>query len=149
MTAGEESVMTRNDGELDWLLEDLVGRVVGIRQAAVLSSDGLLMGGSAALSADDGDHLAAVASAFQSLARGASRHFGGGEVHQTVVEMDEVLLVVTSAGRGACLAVLAHGEADLGMIGYEMNLLVRQVGAYLSSEPRSPLAGLAADRRAT
>ncbi|GAA2676207.1 MULTISPECIES: roadblock/LC7 domain-containing protein [Actinosynnema] len=122
--------------ELNWLLEDLVSRVVGARHAVVLSADGLLLGRSAGLSKDDSDHLSAMASAFQSLARGTGRHFGGGKVRQTIVEMEHAYLFVTAAGHGACLAVLGEEDSDMGMIAYEMNMLVKRVGSYLSSAPR-------------
>jgi len=78
-----------------------------------------------------------VASAFQSLARGAARHFEGGGVRQTLVEMDNAYLFVTAAGRGACLAVLASEKADLGLIAYEMNIFLKRVGTYMSAEPRT------------
>lgn len=125
-----------NTGELDWLLNELVQRLAGSERAVLLSADGLLIGRSGNLSVADGEHLSAVCSGFQSLARGTGRHFGGGEVRQTVVEMDNSFLVVTAAGRGACLALLADAEADMGMVAYEMNLMVKRVGAAMSSEPR-------------
>jgi predicted regulator of Ras-like GTPase activity (Roadblock/LC7/MglB family) len=125
--------------ELDWLLDELVKRVAGVDRAVVLSADGLLIGRSANLSEADGEHLSAVASAFQSLARGTGRHFGGGQVRQTLVEMDHAFLFVTAAGHGACLALLAEESADVGMIAYEMNLMVKRVGAALSARPRSPM----------
>lgn len=124
------------DTDLDWLLESLTERAVGAQHAVVLSEDGLLIGKSSGLSKDDSDQLSAMASAFQSLARGTGRHFGGGEVRQTMVEMEHAFLFVTAAGQGACLAVLAEESADMGMIAYEMNLLVKRVGLYLSSAPR-------------
>jgi predicted regulator of Ras-like GTPase activity (Roadblock/LC7/MglB family) len=102
--------------ELDWLLDDLVKRVAGADRAVVLSSDGLLIGRSGNLSEEDAEHLSAVASAFQSLARGTGRHFGGGNVRQTMVEMDHAFLFVTAAGRGACLALLAREDADMGLV---------------------------------
>lgn len=121
---------------LSWLLDDLVERVVSARHAVVLSSDGLLMGQSRGLESEDGEHLAAMASAFQSLARGTGKHFSGGEVRQTIVEMDHAFLFVTAAGRGACLAILGEEDADMGLIAYEMNLLVKQVGVALQAAPR-------------
>ncbi|HVK19943.1 MAG TPA: roadblock/LC7 domain-containing protein [Actinokineospora sp.] len=124
------------DHQLNWLLDDLVRRVVGIRHSVVLSADGLLLGRSDDLSKDDSEHLSAMASAFQSLARGTGRQFGGGQVRQTIVEMDHAFLFVTAAGRGACLAVLGEEDADVGMIAYEMNMLVKRVGAHLASAPR-------------
>lgn len=137
------------DEGLGWLLEDLVNRLAGGEQAVVLSADGLLVSRTLNLSAEDAEHLSAVASGLQSLAKGTARQFRGGGVRQTVVEMDDRLLVVTAAGQGACLALLAAGEADLGMIAYELALMVKKVGPYLSSAPRhspghalgDPLAG--------
>ena len=129
-------------GTLNWLVDDLVRRLPGAERAIVLSSDGLLIGRSHTFRLQDAEHLSAVASGLQSLARGAGRHCGGGRVHQTVVEMEEFFLVVTAAGRGACLAVLATTDADMGLVAYEMNVMVRRVGSYLSADPR---AGLGAD----
>src|SRR5207248_11525706 len=100
-------------------------------------SDGILVGKSRELSKDDSDQLSAMSSAFQSLAKGTGRHFGGGRVRQTIVEMEHAFLFVTAAGRGACLAVLAEETADVGIVAYEMNLLVKRVGVYLSSAPRN------------
>ncbi|SFB64528.1 Predicted regulator of Ras-like GTPase activity, Roadblock/LC7/MglB family [Amycolatopsis marina] len=122
--------------ELDWLLDDLVKRVAGADRAVVLSADGLLIGRSGNLSEEDAEHLSAVASAFQSLARGTGRHFGGGNVRQTMVEMDHAFLFVTAAGQGACLALLATENADMGMVAFEMNLMVKRVGAVLTAAPR-------------
>ncbi|MGW5649548.1 roadblock/LC7 domain-containing protein [Saccharopolyspora sp. NPDC003752] len=125
------------DGELNWLLDDLVARVVGARDGVVLSADGLLMARSAGLSTADAEHLAAMAAAFQSLAKETGRHFGGGGVRQTLVELDHAFVFITAAGAGACLAILGEEEADVGTIAYEMNLLVIRVGNYLSSAPRA------------
>jgi predicted regulator of Ras-like GTPase activity (Roadblock/LC7/MglB family) len=122
---------------LDWLLDDLLGRLPGADRAIVLSADGLLIGRSSSLLRDDADHLSAVASGLQSLARGAGRHFDGGAVRQTIIEMDRVFLIVTAAGAGSCLAVLAEADADLGLLAYEMNLMVKRVATYVSPRPRS------------
>ncbi len=86
-------------GELNWLLDDLISRVAAVRQAVILSTDGLVVGASQGLSREDAEHLSAVAAGFQSLARGAGRHFGGGEVRQTIVEMESAFLFVTAAGQ--------------------------------------------------
>ncbi|GAA2283919.1 roadblock/LC7 domain-containing protein [Actinomadura sp. NPDC048955] len=123
-------------GELNWLLDSLVQRVAPVQNAVVLSSDGLRMAASSGLAREESDHLSAVAASFQSLARGAGESFGGGAVRQTIVEMESSFLFVTAAGRGACLAVLADAEADLGIIAYEMAMLVTRVGQHLSANPR-------------
>ena len=70
----------QRSGELDWLLDDLVLRVNEVRHAVVLSNDGLAVGASTDLKREDAEHLAAVASGFHSLAKGAGRHFGAGGV---------------------------------------------------------------------
>ena len=129
---------TNPNATLDWLLDDLIERVPSTRQAVVLSADGLLIGASSDLSREDGEHLAAMAAGFQSLARSASRHFRAGAVRQTVVEMDEAFLFVTAAGHGACLAVLSEADADIGLIAYEMAMLVIRVGQNLSAPTRPP-----------
>lgn len=127
---------TNPAAELSWLLDNLVGRVQQISHAALLSRDGLTIASSQDLSRDDAEHLSAVAASFQSLARGAGRHFDGGEVRQTVVEMDSAFLFVTAAGHGACLTVLSDAESDVGLIAYEMTTLVKRVGQHLSATPR-------------
>jgi predicted regulator of Ras-like GTPase activity (Roadblock/LC7/MglB family) len=124
-------------GELNWLLDNLVNQVAQVHQAVVLSSDGLLVGASAGLTRENAEHLSAVAASFQSLARSAGRQFGGGAVRQTIVEMDHAFLFVTAAGSGACLAVLAGADADVGLVAYEMAMLVKRVGQHMSTLPRS------------
>ncbi|MGH3326684.1 MAG: roadblock/LC7 domain-containing protein [Streptomycetales bacterium] len=127
---------TGSVSELNWLLDNLVDRVAQVRQAVVLSRDGLLLGASSDLGRDEGERLSAVAASFQSLARGAGREFGGGSVRQTIVEMETAFLFVTAAGQGACLAVLSAANADVGLIAYEMAMLVKRVGPHLSTAPR-------------
>ncbi|GAA3727471.1 roadblock/LC7 domain-containing protein [Plantactinospora mayteni] len=129
---------TASNLDLTWLLDDLVGRVKQTQHAILLSVDGLLMASSRELDRDDAEHLAAVASGVQSLARGAGRRFGGGPVQQTIIEMRSAFLFVTAAGHGACLAVLASEDADVGLVAYEMAMLVTRAGKYLASSSRAP-----------
>jgi predicted regulator of Ras-like GTPase activity (Roadblock/LC7/MglB family) len=131
-------------GELNWLLDSLVNTVAQVRQVVVLSSDGLLVGASSGLSREDAEHLSAVAASFQSLARTAGRQFGGGTVRQTIIEMEHAFLFVSAAGHGACMAVLAEAGADVGLIAYEMAMLIRRVGQHLATVPRpavEPIGG--------
>jgi predicted regulator of Ras-like GTPase activity (Roadblock/LC7/MglB family) len=127
--------------DLSWLLDDLVARVDQVDKAVILSRDGLAIGASAELTREDAEHLSAVAAGFQSLARGVGQHFGGGSVRQTIVEMESAFLFVTAAGEGSCLAVLSPASADVGLVAYEMALLVRRVGTHLSVNPRAVPAG--------
>ncbi|WP_326599004.1 roadblock/LC7 domain-containing protein [Streptomyces sp. NBC_01803] len=133
------------EGGLSWLLDRLVAKTPGTLHAIVLSEDGLLVGASASLARDDAEQLSAIASGLQSLAQGTSRHFEGGAVRQTMIEMDDLFLFVTAAGSGARLAALATSAVDIGTIAYEMTLLVRQVGTFLTAPPRVPENGRRAD----
>jgi uncharacterized protein len=117
--------------QLDWLLDDLVLRVAHIEKAVFLSQDGIALGASRGLDQADAEHLAALAAGFQSLARGAGRHFGGGAVRQTIIEMESGFLFVSAAGNGTCLAVLTEAEADVGLVAYEMAVLVQRTGDHL------------------
>ena len=129
-------------GQLDWLLDDLVRRVGHVSKAVILSQDGIALGASETLERDDAEHLAALAAGFQSLARGAGRHFGGGGVRQTIVEMETGFLLVSAAGSGTCLAVIAAQGADLGLVAYEMALLVRRTAEHITINTRaSALSG--------
>jgi len=132
---------TSADADLGWLLDDLVTRVNQIDKALILSRDGLAIGASKGFTREDAEHLSAVAAGFQSLARGVGQHFGGGRIRQTIVEMDNIFLFVTSAGEGSCLAVLSPATADVGLIAYEMAILVKRVGPHLSVLPRPASAG--------
>ena len=128
-------------GDLGWLLNDLVTRVHEIDKAVILSRDGLVTGASRDLTREDAEHLSAVAAGVQSLARGAGRHFGGGRVRQTIVEMENAFLFVTAAGEDSCLAVLTPATADVGLIAFEMAVLVKRVGPHLDVHPRPGAAG--------
>jgi len=129
---------TDTTGQLSWLLDNLVDQVEHVQRALVLSRDGLVVAASRGLTPEDSEHLSALAAGLQSLARGAGRHFRAGEVRQTIIEMDFAFLFVIAAGRGTCLAVLTSADANVGLIAYEMAMLVRRMGKYLAAEPRFP-----------
>jgi len=127
---------TDTTGQLSWLLDNLVLQVDHIQQALILSRDGLVVAASQGLGKEDGEHLSALAAGVQSLARGAGQHFHGGEVRQTIIEMEFAFLLVSAAGQGTCLAVLTSAEPNVGVVAYEMAMLVRRMGKYLGSESR-------------
>ena len=123
--------------DISWLVNDLVDRVAHVHQAVVLSHDGILIAKSSGLSREDAEHLSAVASGLHGLARSAGRRFNRGSVRQTIIEMESGFIFVTAGGDGACIAVLASEDADVGLIAYEMAMLVARVGQYLSTPVRS------------
>jgi uncharacterized protein len=132
--------MTQTDttGQLSWLLDNLVDKVEPVEQALILSRDGLVVASSRGLTREEGEHLSALAAGVQSLARGTGERFRGGKVRQTIIEMEFAFLFVIAAGRGTCLAVLTSGDPNVGVIAYEMAMLVRRMGKYLAAEPRFP-----------
>jgi predicted regulator of Ras-like GTPase activity (Roadblock/LC7/MglB family) len=132
-------------GQLSWLLDNLVNQVEHVQQGLILSRDGLVVAASQSLTREDGEHLSALAAGVQSLARGTGLHFKGGEVRQTIIEMEYAFLFVIAAGKGTCLAVLTSAEPNVGVIAYEMAMLVRRMGKYLASEPRFPEPETAAE----
>ncbi|WP_030605260.1 roadblock/LC7 domain-containing protein [Streptomyces rimosus] len=59
-----------------------------------------------------------------------------GVSHTVVVSADGLLLAI-----GSSLAVLAHPECDIGLVGYEMALLVDRAGTVLTPDLRAELQG--------
>ena len=131
--------LSKEAQNLNWLVSNFARSVPGAAHAIVLSADGLLMAVSERLDRARADQLAAVASGLASLTQGAAKIFGGGQVTQTVVEMERGFLLVMAVSDGSCLAVLAAPSCDIGLIGYEMALLVARTGEVLTPELRAEL----------
>lgn len=128
--------LTRPVQDLNWLITNFADRVPSVAHAIVVSSDGLPMVYSRGFPPDRAEQLAAVTSGLTSLTDGAARMFEGGEVTQTVVDMERGLLVVMAISDGSSLAVLVSEDCDMGLVAYEMSLLVAQVGDALTPEAR-------------
>ena len=130
------------DAKLNWLLDGLLSRTPGARHALVLSRDGLKLCRTPELSEDQADQLAAISAGIQSLAQGASMEFGDGTggVRQSMTEFYGGILFVVEAGYGTHLAVVAEEDADVGLIGHNMNELVEQLGEHLSTPARDVAA---------
>jgi predicted regulator of Ras-like GTPase activity (Roadblock/LC7/MglB family) len=132
-------------GQLSWLLDNLVNQVEHVEQALILSTDGLVVASSRGLTREDGEHLSALAAGLQSLAQGAGLHFRGGSLRQIIIEMEKAFLFVIAAAQGTCLAVLTSAEPNVGLIAYEMAMLVRRMGKHLAADPRFPDDEIAAE----
>ncbi len=131
--------LSREAQNLKWLVSNFVKKVPGVIHTIVVSADGLLMSLSEDLDRATADQLSAVASGLSSLTQGAARYFGGGSVNQTVVEMEKGFLFVMSVSDGSVLAVLASLNCDIGLVGYEMALLVARAGDVLTPAIRAEL----------
>ena len=137
MSTGGTSVQ-----DLGWLLAGFAERVPGVAHALVVSADGLPVAVSERLDRPRADQLAAIASGLASLTLGASRCFDGGQVTQTVVEMDRGFLFVMSISDGSCLAVLATSSCNVGVVAYEMTVLVARAGDVLTPSLRAELQAI-------
>ena len=131
--------ISKDAQSLNWLVESFVRNTAGVAHAAVISTDGLLVAVSDRLDRARADQLAAIASGVESLTQGAARLFQAGSVNQTVVEMEKGFLFVMSVRDGSCLAVLAAPSCDVGLIGYEMAVMVAKVGEVLTPQLRAEL----------
>jgi predicted regulator of Ras-like GTPase activity (Roadblock/LC7/MglB family) len=125
--------------DLDWLLEDFVDRVPGASSAEVVTADGLVLCVSAQISGDSADQLAAITSGLASLSDGAALFFAAGSVRQLIIEMDGGFLFVARVSDGSILAVMCQSNCDIGLIGYEMSLLIGRIGDVLTPELRAQL----------
>lgn len=117
---------------LNWLVTSFVDRVPGVSDAAVVSSDGLLIAMSEGLQRAAADRLAAVAAGLVSIARGVSTPIGAGHVNEVIIEFDNALLLTMRVSDSAVLAVITGRPCDIGQIGYEMAMLVDQTAVALS-----------------
>ncbi|GEL95418.1 roadblock/LC7 domain-containing protein [Cellulomonas composti] len=124
-----------------WLLDNFVRTVPGTRHTLVVSADGLLMAMSEQLDRTSGDQLAAIVSGMSSLTRGASRQLRAGEVRQAIIEMDSLFLFLMTVSNGSVLAVVADSSCDVGLIGYEMAMLVSRTEATLTPQLISEMRG--------
>lgn len=123
-------------GDLDWLLADFARSVAGVRQAVVVSADGLRLAVSPGVGTALGDQLAAAASGLTSLARGSARLLDAEPLTQVILEMAGGYFFVSAISRGATLAVHADRGCDIGMVGYEMTMLAHRVGHVLTPAAR-------------
>ncbi|WP_250286491.1 MULTISPECIES: roadblock/LC7 domain-containing protein [unclassified Frankia] len=134
--------MSSDAQNLNWLINNFVERVPGVAHTVVVSADGLLLAVSDGFPRDRADQLAAVASGLVSLTQGAARVFDAGNVTQTVVEMEHGFLFIMAISDGASMAVLAAPSCDIGLVGYEMALLVTRTTDVLTPALRAELQGI-------
>lgn len=130
--------MTNTD--LTYLLTRLLQKVPHARSAVLLSTDGMVKFADG-MSKEEAEPLAAIASSLFSLTRQVSKRYGTDRgVRQVASEMDDCILLVTAAGKGSVLAVMAGDAVDIGNLGYEMAHLAAQVPDYLSTATRENAA---------
>ncbi|WP_426504507.1 roadblock/LC7 domain-containing protein [Dactylosporangium sp. McL0621] len=118
--------------QFNWLLANFKRNTHGVRDAVAVSSDGLLIATSDGLDRNGADHLAAIVSSLASLARSAARRYELDGLKLMMIEMRRGFLLVSAISGGSCLGVLAEGDCDLGVIGYEIAALADRFGTLLT-----------------
>ena len=119
------NAMSSDAMNISFLVRNFAERVTGVRDAIVVSADGLLMAMSAGLTRESADRFAAAASGLIGV----------------IIEMEYGFIFVTGIGEGSSMAVMTDGNCDVGLVGYEMARLVEQCGPVLTPELRAELQG--------
>lgn len=118
--------------QFNWLLGNFVHHTDGVRDAVAVSSDGLLIAASDGLDRADADQLAAIVSSMASLARSASRRYDFEGLKLVMIEMRRGFLVISVIPGGSCLGVVAGGDSDVWLVGYEISVLAERFGELLT-----------------
>lgn len=126
---------------LNWLVGNFADQTPGVKDAAVVSSDGLLIAASDGLGRAEADRLAAVAAGLISIARGAAGPIDAGRVNEVIIEYDWSLCFVMRISEGSALTVIASRPCDVGQIGFEMAVLVEKAEAALTPDLIHELKG--------
>ena len=124
--------LSEKANNVNWLMVNFVRGTPGVDHALAVSSDGLLIALSSRLDRAAADKLAAIITGVRSLAHGASGELDKGQVMQVLIEMTGGYLFVSSISGGSTLGVVTSRDCDLGLVGFEITLLVERVGAQLT-----------------
>ena len=131
--------MSTSASNLNWLIDRFAQTVPSMKQAVVVSSDGLPLAISNGVDRETADRLSAVSSGMIGLAYGSAGRFGSGSVANVIVEMTNGWLFVTGIRDGSLLCVLTKRETDIGAVAYEMAVFSEKAGDILTPEVREEL----------
>ncbi|QNT91806.1 roadblock/LC7 domain-containing protein [Streptomyces griseofuscus] len=149
VTGDAPASATTTSGQRDgmaWLLRQFAAETPGVTHAVLISRDGLRL-----LDSDvDKDWADELSAAFSGVASLAANITGPSHkkrpARQVIIERDDCLFFVQSAGRSAAfdnhpgndrgevdtiLAVIATRDADAGTVGFEMGRLVQKFAPYM------------------
>ena len=118
--------------DLGFVLNRFVADVDGVWYAQTVSADGMHLAASDGVDAARHDTFAAIASGLASLTDSSVNLFGLGAMHRQIIEASGGWVLLSRISVTASLGVVADRNADLGLIGYEMTRLVKQLGDVLS-----------------
>lgn len=138
--------LSNEANSVNWLMASFVERTPGAEQAIAVSSDGLLMAMSATIDRAGADKLSAMITGMRALSHGAANELRKGPVVQVLIEFGNAYLFVSSISGGSTLGVVTSKSSDLGLVGYEIAMLVDRVGAQLTpslvTELKNSLVGV-------
>lgn len=126
--------------QLDFLLNDFVGRVPHVTHVIAVAADGLLIASNDTLPRDEAERLSAIASGLTSLLAGAARSLQADPVISNLTEMNGGYMFSMSVSSGASLLALAGIGCDIGQVGHELANLINQVGPALTPAARQVAA---------
>ena len=118
--------------DFDFVLNRFVDNVEGVVFAQTVSADGMHLAASAGSDSARHDTFAAIASGLASLTDSSVELFGLGVMHRQIIEASNGWVLLSRVSQTASLGVVANRNADLGLIGYEMTRLAKQLGDALS-----------------
>lgn len=120
--------------EFHWLLGSFADQTAGVRAAVAVSSDGLLLGASNSAGNAVVEQLAAMVAGINSLSKGVCQFLGYTATERSIIEMVDGMLFTATIRDGSCIGVVTGPDADIGLVGYEIALLVDRVGTALTPE---------------
>ena len=118
--------------DLDFVLNRFVGETEGVLFAQTVTADGKHLAASSGFDSARHDTFAAIASGLASLTDSSVDLFGLGVVTRQIIESSDGWILLSRISNTATLGVVARRQADLGLIGYEMTRLAKQLGPALS-----------------
>jgi len=124
---------------MNWLVARFVERVPVVRQAVVVSSDGLALAVSEGVDRESGERLAAVSSGMIGLAYGSAGRFGVGAVANVIVEMERGWMLITGIRDGSLMCAITECDCDIGTVAYEMAMFAASAGEVLDPAARHEL----------
>ena len=124
---------------MNWLVARFVERVPVVRQAVVVSSDGLALAVSEGVDREAGERLAAVSSGMIGLAYGSAGRFGVGAVANVIVEMERGWMLITGIRDGSLMCAITERDCDIGTVAYEMAMFAASAGEVLDPAARHEL----------
>ena len=116
----------------NWLLTNFVRNTADAKEAIAVSSDGFLLASSSNSGREGVEQFGAIISGVTSLTNGAGDFLRCGQVERVVIDMDGGMLFISAISDGSALGVLADRNCDMGLIGYEMALLLDRMGKALT-----------------